>query len=117
MANLCDIRNYLNKFAVDALPYIFRFGRPAILLGVIRLPLKELSGRFLLSRPDMASARTYCREFHLSFQLVLWQVLYRSIKNAKKLVFKYAWCREVVNFTSPSAGTAMVAQNEVGVPG
>ena len=76
--NLCDIRKDLNKVAEDALPRISRFGRPAILLDVIFLRLKEPSWRLFLSWPDMTSARTSTNrcKYRLGFKLVLWQIIF-----------------------------------------
>jgi hypothetical protein len=81
VVNLCVIysQKNLNKVAEDALSRFHRFGRPDILLDVIRPRLKEVSRRALLSRPDMASARTNRRKFQLSFKLVLWQVLFVEV--------------------------------------
>ena len=79
MSNSCDIRKNLNKVAEDTLQRIRRFGKPVIVLGVIRPRLKELSRRVLLFRPDMASASANRRKFQLCFKLVLWQVLFVEV--------------------------------------
>ena len=59
VANSCDIRKDLSKAAVNALPLVLLFGRPAIVLDIIRY--KSTSQRTPEARPpsrsDMASMR------------------------------------------------------------
>jgi hypothetical protein len=54
VANLCDIREGLNKVAGKALPRIPRFGRPAILLDVNHVIRPRLK-RTLETRPPFSA--------------------------------------------------------------